>query len=68
MYNIYEKLAEESGITQYVAANNKYLERFAEMIIKECIGQCEGYGSTDEWDSGVRYAANQIREHFGVKQ
>lgn len=30
------ELAEESGMTQYVAANNKYLERFAEMIVKEC--------------------------------
>jgi hypothetical protein len=29
------KLAEESGMTQYVAADNKYLERFAEMIVKE---------------------------------
>ena len=29
------KLAEESGMTQYVAANNKYLERFAELIIEE---------------------------------
>lgn len=31
-----ELIAEESGMTQYVASNNKYLERFAELLIKEC--------------------------------
>ena len=31
-----KELAEESGMTQYVAVNNKYLERFAELIVREC--------------------------------
>ncbi len=30
-----KELAEESGMTQYVAANNKYLERFAELIVQD---------------------------------
>jgi hypothetical protein len=30
------RIAEESGMTQYVAANNKFLERFAHQIIEEC--------------------------------
>jgi hypothetical protein len=29
------ELAEESGMTQYVAANNKYLERFAELLVQD---------------------------------
>lgn len=36
MNDLIKELSEESGITQYIAANNKYLERFAELIIKEC--------------------------------
>jgi hypothetical protein len=30
-----QELAEESGMTQYVAANNKYLERFAELLVQD---------------------------------
>ncbi len=33
---ILQKIAEESGMTQYVAAHNKFLERFAHQIIEEC--------------------------------
>jgi hypothetical protein len=43
-------------------------EKFAELIIKECIDQCADNGSNDEWDKGVRWAANQIKEHFGVEE
>lgn len=32
-----EDIAEESGMTQYVAANNKYLERFATLLLEEVI-------------------------------
>lgn len=39
-----EKFAEESGMTQYVAANNKCLERFAKMLIDEV---CEGIIESD---------------------
>lgn len=30
-----EELAEQSGMTQYVAADNKFLERFAELILDD---------------------------------
>jgi hypothetical protein len=35
------KLAEESGMTQYVAANNKYLERYGRSIVQKCMDICE---------------------------
>lgn len=37
MNNRISKIAEDSGMTQYVAANNKYLERFAQAIIDEVV-------------------------------
>ena len=36
LQTIIERRAEETGMTQYVAANNKYLDRFAEAVIRDC--------------------------------
>lgn len=32
-----KELAEESSMTQYVSPDNKFLERFAQLILEECI-------------------------------
>ena len=45
-----------------------YNEKFALLIVKECIDQCADNDSNDEWDKGVRWAANQITQHFGVEE
>lgn len=47
---------------------NRVMAKFAELIIQECIDQCDDNGSTDEWDRAVRWSANQIKEHFGVTE
>jgi hypothetical protein len=44
------------------------LDKFVELIVQECIDQCADNGSNDEWDKGVRWAANQIKQHFGVEE
>jgi len=51
------KLAEESGMTQYVAADNKYLERFAEMIIEEAAKAplCDSDGVVGKYSDSDRY-------------
>lgn len=41
--------------------------KFAELIVRECINQCADNGSNDEWDKGLRWAAKQIKQHFGVE-
>jgi hypothetical protein len=44
-------------------------EKFAELIVRECLNIVEpDEDSGDEWDKGVRWAANQIKEHFGVEE
>ena len=61
-----EELAEES----YNEFYNVHIDwkMFAELIVKECIEQCSyNAESNDEWDKGVRWAANQIKRHFGVE-
>jgi hypothetical protein len=44
-------------------------EKFAELIVRECIQaiQNESMNSDDEWERGLVYAENGIKEHFGVK-
>ena len=52
---------------QFVALD-VFKEKFAELIIQECIEQCYAdYDSKEDWDKGVRWAVNQIKEHFGVE-
>jgi hypothetical protein len=58
-----KELAEESGMTQYVATNNKYLERFAELIVRECADVVKWTPSMFPNDAIIK----NIKEHFGVK-
>ena len=49
-------------------ADIETVEDFSKLIIQECIEQCYAdYDSKEDWDKGVRWAVNQIKEHFGVE-
>jgi hypothetical protein len=64
------ELAKESGITQYVAENNKYLERFAKFLILEAAafvsGSAEVYNQAEQ-DACVR-TSKGLMKHFGVEE
>ena len=66
-----KEIATEVGISVEYLNNTKQwslIEGFAELIIQECIEQCYAdYDSKEDWDKGVCWAVNQIKEHFGVK-
>ena len=74
------ELAEESGMTQYVAAHNKYLERFAVAIVEECLEQVKSLRhkydthrdiepeENDWYIDAFLQAEEKIKEHFGVKE
>ena len=56
-----EMLAEESGMTQYVAKNNKFLERFAELIIEACVEECEKKNPhPDQWSDMSEYTEKRV--------
>ena len=57
---ITERIAEESGMTQYVAANNKSLDRFAEAIVRDC-------ALTIFHLIGPKSALN-VLEHYGLSE
>ena len=49
-------------------------EKFAELIVKECIGCCEQVisdpvpKSVDTWLNGGSQCIDQIKKHFGVEE
>ena len=48
----------------------KFIERFAEMIVQECIEQASignGHGN-NQWDRALTFAVKNIKEHFGVEE
>jgi len=45
-------------------------EKFAELIVKECIEQASignGHGN-NQWDRALTFASKNIKEHFGVEE
>ena len=50
------------------------LNRFAELIVQECIGCCESVisdpvpESVDTWLNGGEQCIQEIKEHFGIKE
>ena len=46
------------------------LEKFAELIVKECVGICRDIDGEDNIDakSGRQDCAVEIKEHFGVEE
>lgn len=58
------ELAEQSDMTQYVAAENKYLERFAKLIIREC---CKVSDDIEPLELPHK-TSKFIKLHFGVEE
>jgi hypothetical protein len=79
-----KQLAEQAGITTnldtdyYEKDMNKWVdyfsEKFAELIVRECIGCCEQVISdpvpknVDTWLNGGSQCMAEIKEHFGVEE
>lgn len=61
-------------MTQYVAAHNKFLERFAEMVIRECLDKIQEVEDSAEniadhvngFYDGLEVAKTVIKQHFGM--
>ncbi len=46
---------------------SEWTERFAELIVRECLDQCYNRGMNDALYAGQLKAAAYIEEHFGVE-
>jgi hypothetical protein len=60
------ELALEAGGSHYPEVNSIQLERFAELIVKECADLCVD-NVVDEICGGKRLSA-KIKKHFGVEE
>jgi hypothetical protein len=45
-----------------------YHQKFAELIVRECLNQCYNRGMNDELYAGQLNAAWYIEQHFGVEE
>ena len=65
-----KELLKQSGLQPYYEAQEGQIEKFAELIIKDCIEaiQNESMNSDDDWERGLRIAEGAIQTHFGVEE
>ncbi len=66
-----QKLAHEAGLPTYNPDGiPTKLEKFAELIVRECVAICQDIDGEDNTDarSGRQDCAVEIREHFGLEQ
>jgi len=61
-----QKLAQQSGIARLV--DSWEYEKFAQLVVRECLNQCVYRGMNDELYAGQLNAAEYIEQHFGVKE
>ena len=77
-----KELAKQSGTWEYyeinegVGEDEKHLEKFALLIVRECanvitdddLAKDCGTIMMDSYAKGMRYSAHLIKEHFGVEE
>jgi hypothetical protein len=60
-----KELALEAGGSHYPDVNTKQLERFAELIVQECVNV--SLKSSHRYDDMGAIIARNIEDHFGVE-
>jgi hypothetical protein len=74
MNNRIEELAEQAELNATLLFNKEKLEKFAELIVRECIGIVEnlspGYADYRNQieDAFRRDCVEKVKEHFGVEE
>ena len=74
------QLAEQVGAVQNVLAMGRHdgvlfteteLEKFAELIVRECANHCDlllDHKISSEWSRGTHDCSRAIKKHFGVEE
>ena len=47
----------------WAAGHNECFEKFAQLIVQECISMADDF----EWDEGPRGLVDRMKQHFGVE-
>ena len=63
------ELAHEAGLPTYNPDGiPTKLEKFAELIVKECIEVCNSRVGNSDYNTGRMHCASDLKEHFGVEE
>ena len=73
-----QELAEQTGYIWHASGDPQIyeftpekLEKFAELIVRECINEVEGLQVSDwnqNWNQAIAHTALHLKEHFGVEE
>ena len=76
-----KQLAEQAGLlskhigpvveTRHMAKKKQDLEKFAELIVRECANHCDlllDHKISSEWSRGTHDCSRAIKKHFGVEE
>ena len=53
------------------AGQTKFMEKFAELIVRECANHCDlllDHKISSEWSRGTHDCSRAIKKHFGVEE
>ena len=63
------ELAHEAGLPTYNPDGiPTKLEKFAELIVRECVEVCNSRVGNSDYNTGRMHCASDLKEHFGVEE
>ena len=65
------ELAEQAGWDNHHSKFDTRIEKFAELIVKECANHCDlllDHKISSEWSRGTHDCSRAIKKHFGVEE
>ena len=63
------ELAREAGLPTYNPEGiPTKLEKFAELIVRECVEVCNSRVGNSDYNTGRMHCASDLKEHFGVEE
>ena len=61
-------LAEQADLHATLYFRKEQLRKFAELIVKECLDQLHVSDWDEDYDKGIYWSREQIKQHFGVEE
>jgi hypothetical protein len=69
---VWIKAAREDSDPDNWDTQEQFIERFAELIVRECVIQCERewirHGADSAHNQAIHGCINSIKQHFGVEE
>lgn len=58
----------ENGAVMYREHLAMVNQRFAELIVRECVGVCKSRVGNSDYNTGRMHCVSDLKEHFGVEE